>query len=52
MISEPATTGIASSRRLVSARRIRLFACPRRPRRMRFCLARMALAIWGTTVSS
>ena len=31
---------------------MRLFACPRRPSRMKFCLERMALTIWGTTVSS
>src|SRR5690349_1954779 len=31
---------------------MRLFACPRSPRRMKLCRARMALAICGSTVSS
>jgi hypothetical protein len=33
--SLPATIGMASSRSDASARRIRDFACPRRPRRMK-----------------
>ena len=35
-----------------SARRMRLFACPRRPSRMKLWRDRMALTICGTTVSS
>ena len=31
---------------------MRDFAWPRRPRRMKLCLERTALMIWGTTVSS
>src|SRR5580658_861617 len=31
---------------------MRLFACPRRPRRMKLCRERTALTICGTTVSS
>jgi len=35
--SLPAMMGIAGSRRVVSARRILDFACPRSPRRMKLC---------------
>ena len=51
-ISQPGITGIASSSRSVSARRIRLFACPRSPSRMKLWRDRTALTICGTTVSS
>ena len=37
---------------VVSARRMRDLACPRSPSRMKLCLLRTALTIWGTTVSS
>src|SRR5215469_11385559 len=44
--------GICGSSRPVNARRMRLFACPRSPRRMKLCRERIALMICGTTVSS
>lgn len=50
--SSVARAGTSSSRRLVRLRRIRLFAWPRVPRRMKFCLARMAWTRAGITVSS
>ncbi len=50
--SLPAMMGSAGSSRVVRARRIRDFACPRRPRRMKLCRLRRALTICGITVSS
>jgi hypothetical protein len=50
--SSVARAGISSSRRPVRLRRIRLLAWPRVPRRMKFCLARMAWTRAGITVSS
>src|SRR6266404_7400230 len=44
--------GISGSSSAVSARRIRLFACPRNPRRIKLCRERIAFTICGTTVSS
>ena len=43
---------MCSSSSAVSDRRMRLFACPRSPSRMKFCRDSTALTIWGTTVSS
>ena len=39
--------GCRWSRRVVRARRMRDLAWPRRPRRMKLCLERTALTIWG-----
>ena len=50
--SLPATIGSTSSSSDVRARRMRDFACPRRPSRMKLCRERSALTICGTTVSS
>ena len=52
LISQPAITGISGSRMLMRPRRIRLFAWPRRPRRMKLWRESRALTICGTTVSS
>jgi hypothetical protein len=52
LTSLPATIGIDSSSRVVSARRMRDFAWPRRPSRMKLCRDRIALTICGMTVSS
>ena len=43
---------IRSSSSAVSARRIRLFACPRSPSRIKFCFDSTAFTICGITVSS
>ena len=51
-ISQPGTTGIASSSSAVSARRMRVLAWPRRPSRMKLWRDRIALTTCGTTVSS
>ena len=51
LISTPASTGIHSSSRSGSMRRMRVFACPRRPRKSRSCFDRMPLMICGMTVS-
>ena len=50
--SLPATMGMRSSSRPVSSRRMRLFAWPRRPSRMKWCRASSAFTIWGRIVSS
>ena len=44
--------GHCGSSSAVSARRMRLFACPRSPSRMKLCRDRIAFTICGTTVSS
>ena len=43
---------MCSSSSAVSARRMRLFACPRSPSRIKFCRDSTAFTICGTTVSS
>src|ERR1700730_3952231 len=44
--------GICGSSSVVRARRMRLFACPRNPRRIKLWRERIAFTICGTTVSS
>src|SRR5207248_6497343 len=51
-ISHPRTNGVCGSSKLVSARKIRLFAWPLSPSKMKLCFERIALTICGTTVSS
>ncbi len=51
LISTPARTGIHSSSSSGSMRRMRVLACPRRPRNSRSCLERMPLMICGMTLS-
>jgi hypothetical protein len=52
LISEPAITGIHSSRRPTMERITRVLAWPRSPSRIMSCPARIAFSSWGTTVSS
>src|SRR2546422_11353170 len=52
LISQPATTGISASKNCTRPRRMRLFAWPRRPSRMKLCRARIAFTTCGMTVSS
>jgi hypothetical protein len=52
LISQPARTGIASSRSPTSNRAMRVLAWPRSPRKTTSCPLRMAFSSWGTTVSS
>ncbi len=50
--SLPARIGISSSSSVTSWRRMRLFACPRRPSRMKLWRDRTAFTSWGMTESS
>ena len=52
LISLPATIGIVSSSSVVSDRRMRDFAWPRSPSRMKLCRESSAFTICGITVSS
>jgi hypothetical protein len=52
LISEPAMTGVNSSRRLIRLRAMRVLAWPRSPRKIMSWPARIAFSICGSTVSS